>query len=927
MRAFRKLVRVSDPVIWLLAGLMLIGALWATTVVRAGAERSRIVEAGLRETLNAAAAYEQYLNRSIGQLDQMSMQLKHSAEQAGGGLDLGMLVRDGMFSDPIFEGVYIIDKTGAVRSATRAAGAATAFARSDFFEFHKNNNSTSVRIGPPAAAPGSAHAVVQVSRRLDSRDDEFDGVVLVTMKAAFFTDFFLSDALGASSMVAMVGTDTALRVERVHAGAQPELMADSLAELLKKAQADAQTPAPAVPAGGGQSAFPLDAALWDSNAGSRLVSGADGFADHDDRLLGWRRSAIYPVVAMVAVSHRDIVEAADLYWSDSRNNALLGTACIALLATIAFLRARQQAAWALTQDDIRVTYRTATESASEGFYMAVVVADPAAEGGIADFSLIDCNAQGARFYGVERATIVGSRLSTLDTGVFGEALTASYRRAMAEDYLEDERQVPQPQGEPVVWVSRRLVKVGNGLAITVRDVSQAHRHRAQLERLSHEDVLTGLPNRQALMSFLPEALAGARAGAASTAVLFIDIDEFRHVNDAHGEEVGDQLLAAVALRLKSLLRPADHIARFGPDQFVVLLLPADSDSHTGRVAERVMAAVEEPFDIGGRCLRTRISVGISIAPRDGDEAALLVKQAEIAMGAARAQGRANALFFDPSLSRALDQMLQLKQQLLLAIRERQFLLYFQPRVDTHTGRLCSFEALVRWNEPQRGLVPPMDFIPFAESSGLIADIGEQVMDMACAQLAHWRDAGLALVPVSINVSPAQFNTVKIHGQLAACLRRHDIPAGLLEVEITESAMMGDEAETIAELEAIRALGVKLHVDDFGTGYSSLHQLQKLHMDVLKVDRAFTAQLTITAEGRIFFQAIVSMAHALGMEVVAEGVETVEQLRILQQLGCNEVQGYYIGRPASADTAAALMAKGLLFPEAMTAPPDGARHAA
>jgi len=273
-----------------------------------------------------------------------------------------------------------------------------------------------------------------------------------------------------------------------------------------------------------------------------------------------------------------------------------------------------------------------------------------------------------------------------------------------------------------------------------------------------------------------------------------------------------------------------------------------------------------------------------------------VRHSDIAMYAGKNEGKGQYRFFDPALSNGLNARARLKQRMLEAIEQDQFLLHYQPRVDARSGELLSMEALLRWQHPDLGMVAPGEFIPLAESTGLIRRIGELVIDKACAQLAAWREAGAQPVPVSINVSPKQFLGGAVARHLDAAMARHRVPARLIEVEITESAMMGDHDEILAELAALRGLGVKLHVDDFGTGYSSLSQLQRLKMDVLKVDRAFTTELGNSKEGKVFFQAIVSMAHALGMSVVAEGVETAEQLAILRALDCNEVQGYYIARP-------------------------------
>lgn len=468
------------------------------------------------------------------------------------------------------------------------------------------------------------------------------------------------------------------------------------------------------------------------------------------------------------------------------------------------------------------------------------------------------------------------------------------------------------------WGHRRIVRVGDNLAVTLQDISERKEHESQLARLANEDSLTGLPNRHWFLNFVPVALARADDGDHGAALLFIDLDEFKQVNDTHGHAVGDRLLQLAAERLLSQLRPGDSVARFGGDEFVVLLSPFDSDQQVAIVATRIVEAFSKPFPIAADQHMIGASVGIAVYPRDGLDAATLIRHGDIAMYAGKAEGKGQYRFFDPAQSNILKTRTQLRQRLLEAIDKRQFVLHYQPRVDTRTGELLSMEALLRWEHPQLGMIRPDEFIPLAESSGLIVPIGAIVIDQACAQLAAWRAHGAVPVPVSINVSPKQFLRGSVQRELEDALARHAVPAGLLEVEITESAMMGDQAEILAELAAIRALGVKLHVDDFGTGYSSLSQLQRMKMDVLKVDRSFTAELGRSREGTVFFQAIVSMAHALGMEVVAEGVENEEQLQILRALKCNEVQGYFVARPLPAAAIAPLLAQRYLFKEALAA---------
>jgi diguanylate cyclase (GGDEF)-like protein len=534
------------------------------------------------------------------------------------------------------------------------------------------------------------------------------------------------------------------------------------------------------------------------------------------------------------------------------------------------------------------------------------------QGQIVDFRIVDCNERGAFFYGMQRQALLGRRLSLIDSGLFGPDLVSTYRKAMETGFHEDDRRMPTDNRLNISWGHRRLVRVGNGLAVTLQDISERKAYEVQMERLANEDSLTGLPNRHWFLHFMPDALVQARVDQTQLAVLFIDLDEFKHVNDSQGHAVGDQLLKAAAQRLSSLLRPSDHVVRFGGDEFIVLLRPSDGDLQVATVAERIVAAFAKPFSIGDDVQSVGASVGISVFPRDGADAETLIKHSDIAMYSGKTEGKGQFRFFDPSLSVMVKSRAQLKHQLIEAIEADQFLLYYQPRVDTRTGELLSMEALLRWRHPVLGMIPPGDFIPLAESSGLILPIGEMVIEKACAQLALWKQQHARLVPVSINVSPKQFMRGGVKQQLAAALERNGIAPSLLEVEITESAMMGDHDEVIAELAAMRTLGVKLHVDDFGTGYSSLSQLQRLKMDVLKVDRAFTAELGTSKEGKVFFQAIVSMAHALGMSVVAEGVETAQQLSILRALECNEVQGYFISRPVAAHQMLVLMGQRFLF---------------
>ena len=873
--------RVSRALMWPLLALVLIAAVWANAT-RRSAELSQLTEQhALNGVLTSAQAYEQYITRSVAQMDQVSMQLRQSWEQSGGQLDLSQLVRDGMFHDGAFGCVAISDAAGRLVSAVRPQVCDKVLQLAPVIEFHKQNNSSALRIGAPNT--GAVHAVqdyVLFSRRLDTPDDDFAGVVLMMIRSDYFTDFYMPSTLAQGGSVATMGTDSLWRAE----GSERSATGRAGAPL-----------------------FPRDAAIWSALNGAQVVQGAHAFTDGKARLLGWSQSKVYPVAGLVAVPRDAVMAPVEAAWDEARRDSVIATLALLLFMVLAMLLSRRAADRYSAQENVRKAYRTATEGGNDGFYMAVPVRDR--RGVIRDFEIIDCNEQGARFYGVGRRAMIGKRISQLPRGPAVDNLFDAYLEAMEQGFHEGERPMPASAAGALEWGHRRIVRVGTGLAITLRDISERKSHMAELDRLSNQDTLTGLPNRQWLMTFLPPALA--RAGG-EVALLFIDLSEFKHINDTHGHQTGDQLLKASGQRLQSLLRPEDVVVRFGGDEFVVLLMRAESDDYTARVAARIVNAFAAPFALGPVRALIGACVGISVYPRDGADGNLLIRHADIAKDAGKAHGKGHYRFYDASLSRSLQGRLQLKQNLLDAIELDQFVLHYQPRVDAITGELCSMEALVRWIHPEHGMIAPLEFIALAESSGLILRLGEMVMDKACAQMDAWRRAGLALVPVSVNVSPRQFAHGEVPLQLARCLQRHSIAPALLEVEITESAMMGEQHDIIAQLDAIRALGVKLHVDDFGTGYSSLSQLQKLRMDVLKVDRAFTAELGQSREGKVFFQAIVSMAHALGMSVVAEGVETAEQLAILQELACNEVQGYYVARPTTPEAMAVLMQQRFLF---------------
>jgi len=383
-------------------------------------------------------------------------------------------------------------------------------------------------------------------------------------------------------------------------------------------------------------------------------------------------------------------------------------------------------------------------------------------------------------------------------------------------------------------------------------------------------------------------------------VLFIDLDRFKLINDTLGHQVGDELLQIVARRLQRCARGSDTVARLGGDEFVLILNAPPVGDPTGRTLELLMQAISEPCQVARREYNLTCSVGVALYPEDGPDAETLLKHADTALYRAKDSGRNNAQFFTRELTAQLAQRVELESKLRRALELQQFELYFQPRVDLASGRMVGAEALVRWNLPGEGLVLPSRFIPLAEETGLIVSLGSWVLREACRQLRAWIDEGLEPGSVSVNVSAQQFRSGELPDLVAQVLAETGIEPAALELEITESVLMQDAARFLDMINRIKQLGVRISIDDFGTGYSSLAYLRRFPVDHLKIDRSFVADMAHSQDDAIIVRSIIALGHALGLQVVAEGVESAEQLQLLRASDCDEVQGFHLGRPGPAD---------------------------
>jgi diguanylate cyclase (GGDEF)-like protein/PAS domain S-box-containing protein len=449
-----------------------------------------------------------------------------------------------------------------------------------------------------------------------------------------------------------------------------------------------------------------------------------------------------------------------------------------------------------------------------------------------------------------------------------------------------------------------------GAVVVFRDVSAARAMALQMTHSAQHDFLTGLPNRMLLNDRVNQAIVLAPRHNKKVAVLFLDLDGFKHINDSLGHPIGDKLLQSVAKRLVACVRGSDTVSRQGGDEFVVLLSEVELSEDPAITARRMLEAVAEPHPIDQHDLHITTSIGLSIFPDDGPDAVTLIKNADTAMYQAKENGHQSYQFFKPAMNVRAVQRQSIEESLRRALERREFTLHYQPKVNLRTGEITGAEALIRWAHPIRGMVPPSDFIPIAEDCGLIVPIGNWVLREACQQARAWVEAGLPATTVSVNISAMEFRGDSFLQGVFAILQETALDPACLELELTESVLMKHAGSTESILRALRARGVRLAVDDFGTGYSSLSYLRKFPIDALKIDQSFVRQIATAPGETTIVTAVISMGRSLGLRVIAEGVETQKELAFLQAHQCDEAQGYYFSRPILPEHFAKLLKTGV-----------------
>jgi diguanylate cyclase (GGDEF)-like protein len=528
----------------------------------------------------------------------------------------------------------------------------------------------------------------------------------------------------------------------------------------------------------------------------------------------------------------------------------------------------------------------------------------------ADATLVVCNERYIEMYGLARDVVVpGTNLRGIlahrkecgnfagDPDIYVKELMAAIAQGDVHTQL-----LQSGDGRTISIVNRAMAN--GGWVATHEDITERTRAEEQIRHMARHDSLTGLPNRAAFRDEMEQSLKRVRRGQ-MIAAMCLDLDHFKNVNDTLGHVIGDKLLCAAADRLKDVVRETDTIARLGGDEFAVLQTGLDKAEAAGSFAQRIITAINQPYDLDGHQVVVSTSVGIAIAPNDGTSTEQLLRNADMALYRAKSDGRATFRYFEPEMDEQLQTRRLLEIDLRNAVLNDEFQLFYQPQVDALTEEITGCEALLRWNSPTRGMVSPAEFVPLAEEIGLIVPIGEWVLKQACCEAATWPNA----VRVAVNLSPAQFKSRSVMQSVINALAVSGLDASRLELEITESVLLHDNESTLATLHQLRSFGIKISMDDFGTGYSSLSYLRSFPFDKIKIDRSFIKDISDKGDCAAIVKAVAGLGKGLGIATTAEGVETLDQLHHVRQEGCTEVQGYFFSAPQPADMLRKYFARG------------------
>ena len=856
-----------------LAAVGLMGV-WGVLIWKMHTAEQEARRAGIEHAQSTAIAYEQYIGRTVRQMDQMTRFVAFEYARRGDKIELPSLIRTLVAPAPPIQ-VSLADARGWVFASSQTKFNPISIADRVHFQIPRDQKNDDLYVSEAVMGRLSGKETTQVARRLLDESGGFAGVVVISMDPRGFTAFYSENEMGREGLLGVVGLDGHYRGMRI---------ADSFVGTGVEKNLNTLTQASGV-----------------------SIAPAKGSVDGRERFVAWRRVEGYPLVAIAGLSAR---EEMDDFESTKAMCMKLGAGFSALLLLFGMLGLSMHARMEAKKSVISQTkdaYRAASEGTFDGFFIFKPVMG--AGGYAVDFTLADVNDRGAEMLGFSREAMIDRFIRELFPPKLSSEFLAIYAHVWSHGmaWRDAELYCKEPdQALSNRWISHQATRAGNGVAVTISDITNAKKHEERLKWVAEHDAVTELPNRHSLKERLSASLEIAAARNERVALLFIDLDDFKGVNDTLGHTSGDKLLRVIGERLTKLCRKEDWVCRLGGDEFIVGVQGDFTKNELKGLGQRVIESVSQPVDIGGAMARVGASVGISVYPDHGGDCDELLKAADLAMYSAKEAGKGGTAVFEEEMSKRVQERVAMEHELRLALERRELFLVYQTKADLKTGAVKGMEALLRWQSPTRGLVPPLEFIDCAERSGLILPIGERVIEMACSQITAWAAEGFAPIPVSVNVSARQLARGDLAQVIENAMARWGVPRGRLDVELTESSVMENPDFAQKQLRRIKEIGARIHVDDFGTGYSSLALLKKLEIDVLKLDRSFIKDLPHDTEDREIAKAIVSMAQALNLETVAEGVETIEQSEFLRALGCDQGQGYLFSRPAKAEELGAVL---------------------
>ena len=852
-----------NPLNWLiLVGVLLIASIVIGTAFTVISFRQRTLDNSARELENTVSLLARHFDRELNNFEAIQKELVRRTQLTGvaspdafkrqmSGVDVHLELQEDIAETTDAASLNVFDATGQLINSSLSwpVPDINIADRAYFKDLSTDPRSPAVLLAPVRGRFNGGWTTV-VARKVVGPDGQFLGVFTRAISPANFEAFFTSLALGEGAAISMSHRDGTLLARYPHVEAM---------------------------IGRNFSAAPALQILSKADHGTiRLLSPIDG----EDKLASIRALSNFPLLIIATTS----VSAALADWREQTRILIEAAALAALVIAITlFLIVRTLSKQHKGAEQRLALEKLRLDTALNNMTQGLLLYDSSGR-------IVIYNQRYLEMYGLSPDMVKPGR-SFRDL-IEHRKQTGSFEGDVDEFCSTVLRNVAQGKvtytildtAERSIQIVNRPLTTGGWVA-TLEDITERRRSDAKIAHLAHYDALTDLPNRTLFREQLEQALMRVERGE-QIAVLYIDIDEFKSVNDTLGHSVGDELLKAVADRLRGCLRKTDLVARLGGDEFAIIQTALERPADATELVTRIYQAIRAPFECAGHLLTTDASIGIALAPQDGTDLDQLLKNADLAMYGAKADGRRTYRFFEPAMDARAKALRTLELDLRQAIAQGGFEIYYQPLVNLRDNKVTGCEALLRWRHPELGMISPAEFIPVAEDTGLINQLGEWVLTTACAEAATWPDD----IKVAVNVSPVQFRNQTLALKVAAALAASGLPANRLELEITEAVLIRDDEAALAMLHQLREIGVCIALDDFGTGYSSLSYLQRFPFDKIKIDRCFIKDIAESDGSASIVQAVVNIAAARNMRTTAEGVETERQLEILRKLGCTEMQG-------------------------------------